>query len=382
MEKYFECFNCKDLMGTVYESKCCGVLYCQNCKTKLSNVQCLKCNKLLEFQKNNFAQRLLKNINVKCKYGCGISLSYDKMRQHLLICDKKIYTCSFDKIYNGNLNKQPFKGNKKEILDHLVKEHSHILLLFMENHQNFEPILKKLIKKNNCNNNEQNKEDTILDLTNSGNFNLDFFRNNESDGNTSIDLDQDIRLLNGINDLNIINSNLQNFNDLQFNNHNRRRNNHNNHNNHNHNHQNRNNNNDIILNNRINSLNSGNSDNENDNENDNINLNNNINLLDVDLSRNHYQPLRELRFNSIFNDNENDNDNLNLDYRFNINNNNNSEHNSNNINGHINNSRNRRRIGSLLNNNQNNNNNLNSNINSNIINNGANNINSQNSNNF
>ena len=368
MEKYFECFNCKDLMGTVYESKCCGVLYCQKCKEKLTNTHCLKCKKLLQLQRNKFAQRLLKNINVNCKYNCGVKLSYDKMKQHLLTCDKKIYICSFDKIYNDNLNKQSFKGNKKEILDHLVKEHSHILLLFMENHQNFEPILKKLIKKN-FNNNEQNKEDTILDLTNSGNFNLDFFRNNESDGNTSIDLDQDIRLLNGINDLNIINSNIQNFNDLQFNNHNRRRNNHN--------HQNRNNNNDIIINNRINSLNSGNSDNENDNEN--INLNNNINLLDVDLSRNHYQPLRELRLNSLFNDNENDNenDNINLDYRFNIVDNNNSEHNSNNINGH--NTRNRRRIGNLLNNNQNNNNN---NLNSNIINNGANNINSQNSNNF
>ena len=379
MEKYFECFNCKDLMGTVYESKCCGVLYCQNCEIKLSNTQCLKCNKSLEFQKNIFVQRLFKNINVKCKYGCGVSLPYDKMKQHLLICDKKIYICSFDKINNDNLDKQPFKGNKKEILDHLVKEHSHILLLFMENHQNFEPILK-LIKKN-YNNNDQYKEDTILDLTNSGNFNLDFFRNNDIDGGTSIDLDQDIRLLNGINNSNTINSNLQNFNDLQINNYNRRRNNHNSHNNHNNrNHQNRNNNNDIIINERINSLNSENSDNENDNEDENINLNNNINLLDVDLSRNHYQPLRELRFNSLFNENAN---NINLDYRFNIdNNNNNSEHNSNHINGHINNTRNRRRIGNLLNSNQNNYNNLNSNINSNTINNGGNNINSQNSNNF
>ena len=364
MEKYFECFNCKDLMDIVYESKCCGILYCHNCKAKLTNSKCLKCNKLMKFQKNIFAQRLLKNINVKCKYGCGITLPYDKMKQHLLVCEKKIYICSFDKIYNNDLNKQPFKGNKKEILEHLVKEHSQILLLFMENHQNFEPILKKLLKKN-LNNIENNKEDTILDLTNSGNFNLDFFRNSESDENSNNEFDQDIRLLNGINDLNIINSNIQNFNDLQLNNHNRR----NNHNHNNHSHANRNNN-DINLNNRINSLNSENSDN-NDNEND--NLNNNINLLDVDLSRNHYQPLRELRFSSIFNNNENDN--LNMEYRLNINNNN-SEHN-NNINGHINNTRNRRRIGNLLNNNQNNNiNNLNSNINNNIINNGANNINS------
>jgi hypothetical protein len=53
-------------------------------------------------------------------------------------------------------------------------------------------------------------------------------------------------------------------------------------------------NNNINLNNNINSLNSVNSDN-------NDNLNNNINLLDVNLSRNNYQPLRDLRFPSIFN---------------------------------------------------------------------------------
>ena len=373
MEKYFECFNCKDLMGTVYESKCCGILYCQNCKDKLNNTHCIKCNKLLELQRNKFAQRLLKNINVNCKYNCGTKLSYDKMKQHLLTCDKKIYICSYDKFNNNDSNRQPFKGNKKEILDHLVKEHSQILLLFMENHENFEPILKKLLKKNVNNNNDINKNDTILDLTNS--INIDFLRNSESEENTSIEFGQDISLLNGINDLNLINSNIQNFNDLQLNNHN---NNNHNHNRNNHNHGNRNNNN-INLNNRINSLNS-NSDNNNL---DNDNLNNNINLLDVDLSRNHYQALRELRFTSLFNDNENDN--LSLEYRFNINNNNNSEHNGNNLNGHINNNtRNRRRAGNMINNNQGHINNFgnNHNINSNIINNGANNINNQHSHNF
>ena len=366
MEKYFECFNCKNLMGAVYESKCCGILYCQNCKEKLAKTHCLKCNKILELQRNKFAQRLLKNTSVICKYNCGAKLSYDKMKQHLLTCEKKIYICSFDKLYNNDINKQPFKGNKKEILDHLVKEHSHILLLFMENHENFEPILKKLLKKGI--NDDLNKNDTILDLTNSGNnINLDFLRNSDSEENTSIEFGRDIRLLNGINDLNLINSNIQNFNDLQLNNHNR--------NNHNH----RNINNNINLINRIDSLNS-NSDNNIDND----NLNNNINLLDVDLSRNHYQPLREFRFASLFNDNENDN--LHLEYRSNINNNNNnnSEHNGNNLNGHIGNTRNRRRTGNLINNNQNLINNLNNNlnINNNIINNGANNINNQHSSNF
>ncbi len=378
MDKYFECFNCKELMGTVYESKCCGVLYCQNCKVKLSNTQCIKCNKLLELQKNAFVQRLLKNINVKCKYNCGITLPYDKMRQHLLTCEKKIYICSFDKISNDDPNKSPYKGNKKDILDHLVKEHSSLLLIFMENHQSFEPVLKKIIKRNNSN--DINKEDTILDLTNDININLDFL-NSENEENTSIEFRQDIQLLNGINNLNLINSNIQNFNDLQLN---ERRNNLNHNINYEHLNRNDNSNSSINLNNRINSLNSGNSDNDNNLEN--INVNNNINLLDVDLSRNHYyQPLRDIGFSSIANDNQNDNSDL--EYRFNINgnlnsnnNNNNSEHNINNINninGHVSSPINRLRQGNLLNNNNHNNF---IDINSNEINNGGNNININNSN--
>ena len=373
MDKYFECFNCKELMGTVYESKCCGVLYCQNCKDKLDNTQCIKCNKLLEMQKNAFAQRLLKNINVKCKYNCGITLPYDKMRQHLLTCDKKIYVCSFDKICNNDLNKSPYKGNKKDILDHLVKEHSNILLFFMENHQSFEPTLKKIIKRNN--NNDLNKEDSILDLTNDVNINLDFLRNSENEENTSNEFYQDIQLLNGINNLNLINSNIKNFNDLQLN---ERRNNLNHNLNYENVNRNENSNSSINLNNRINSLNSENSDNDNNLEN--INVNNTINLLDVDLSRNHYyQPLRDIGFSSIVNDNQNDNSDL--EYRFNINgniisNNNNSEHNINNtnsINDHIGNQRNR--IRNLFNKN---NQNIQNNINNNMINNGGNNINNNN----
>ena len=357
MEKYFECFNCNKLMGNVYESKCCGVLYCQNCKNKLSNSQCQKCNKLLELQRNKFAQRLIKNIKVKCKYNCGITLPYDKMKQHLLICDKKIYTCSFDYIYNNDLNKKPFKGNKKEILDHLVKEHPSLLLLFIENYQDFEPIIKKLLKRNS-NSEEINKEDTILDLSDDRNLNFDFLRNSYNEDNSNIEFNNDIQLLNGINDINIINSNLQNFNDLQLNN--RRS-------NHNRNNENREGNNNINLNNRINSLSSRNSVNDIDND----NANNNINLLVDDLSRNNnYQPIRDFRFTSILNDNENDN--LSLEYRTNINNI--SGQNINNVNGQINNERNRRRIGNLFNN-------LN-NINDNIINNEENNINNIHSNNF
>ena len=369
MEKYFECFNCKELIGTVYESSCCGKLYCQNCKTKLNNTPCEKCGKLLDIQRNIFAQRMLKNIKVKCKYNCGEILPYDKMKYHQFICNKKIYTCSFDKTFKPEL-KSPFKGSKKEILEHFAKEHSPILLIFMENHQNFEPILKNMknicvYKKNTyCNFNNRNintnNNNEISDLTNSDNsdnIDIDFLRGTESVENTSIEFDQDIQLLNGINDLNIMNSNLQRFDDLPINN--------------------RNNNN---LNNSIREMgdmdlnnNGGNNNNNGSNENE---INNNNNLY-LDLHANNYQPLRDYRYPRLF-----DNDN-NLDFGYSINNNfhsNNSGllgniHNSNlnnNIDNHIinnqlysSNTRNRRRTGNLLQNNLNNNRNNNSNNNHN-----------------
>ena len=215
MEKYFNCFNCKELINVVFESKCCGILYCHNCKNKLINTQCLKCDKPLELQRNNFAQRLLKNINVKCKYGCGLTLSYDKMQEHILTCDKKIYVCSFDNITNNKNENNNFKGYKKEIVDHMVKQHPKILLLFMENYKNFEKTFDKLLNKNV----DKMNDDTILNISNNlNNLNEGLLNNDENDENTHIEFDHDIQLLNRINDLNLINSNINNFNDLHINN--------------------------------------------------------------------------------------------------------------------------------------------------------------------
>ena len=292
MEKYFNCFNCKELINVVFESKCCGILYCHNCKNKLINTQCLKCDKPLELQRNNFAQRLLKNINVKCKYGCGLTLSYDKMQEHILTCDKKIYVCSFDNITNNKNENNNFKGYKKEIVDHMVKQHPKILLLFMENYKNYEKTFDKLLNKNV----DKMNDDTILNISN----NL----NNLNEG-THIEFDHDIQLLNRINDLNLINSNINNFNDLHINNginsnipsfriNNSI-------------HENNNNN---SLNNMINSFISG-------EENDSIENNNNIRLLDTNIHRNNLNNLRESSNNS------NSNDNVNILNRLNINNNSN-----------------------------------------------------------
>ena len=309
MEKYFNCFNCKELINIVFESKCCGILYCHNCKSKLINTQCLKCDKPLELQRNMFAQRLLKNINVKCKYGCGITLTYDKMKEHLLICDKKIYICSFDNIKNDGKDEKVFKGFKKEMIDHMVKQHPKILLFFMENSKTFQKQIDKILNKNI----DKMNDDTILNISN--NLNNSLLINDENEENTHIEFEHDMQLLNRINDLNLINSNINNFNDLRINN--------GTNNNipsfriNNSYQENNNNNNNNALNNMINSF-------INSEGNDSIDNNNNIRLLDSNIHRNNLNSLRELSYNS----NSNDNVNVNLIYRLNQNNNinNNSNH--------------------------------------------------------
>lgn len=309
MEKYFNCFNCKELINIVFESKCCGILYCHNCKSKLINTQCLKCDKPLELQRNMFAQRLLKNINVKCKYGCGTTLTYDKMKEHLLICDKKIYICSFDNIKNDGKDEKVFKGFKKEMIDHMVKQHPKILLFFMENSKTFQKQIDKILNKNI----DKMNDDTILNISN--NLNNSLLINDENEENTHIEFEHDMQLLNRINDLNLINSNINNFNDLRINN--------GTNNNipsfriNNSYQENNNNNNNNALNNMINSF-------MNSEGNDSIDNNNNIRLLDSNIHRNNLNSLRELSYNS----NSNDNVNVNLIYRLNQNNNinNNSNH--------------------------------------------------------
>lgn len=307
MEKFFNCFNCKELIDIVFEGKCCGKLYCHKCKNKLTNTQCLNCDKPLELQRNIFAQRLLKNINVKCKYGCGTILTYDKMKEHLLICDKKIFICSFDNINNNQQKKDNFKGYRKEVIEHMIKEHSKIMLFLMDNYKAFEKSIDILLNKNI----DKMNDDTILNISNNlNNLNNSILINDENEENTHIEFDHDIQLLNRINDLNLINSNINNFNDLQINN------------GINNNIppfrinvSNQENNNNNSLNNVVNSF-------MHSELNDSIDNNNTIRLLDSNVHRNNLNSLRE----SI--NNSNSNDNVNLMYRINPNNNINNDSNS------------------------------------------------------
>jgi len=85
----------------------------------------------LELQRNIFAQRLLKHINVTCKYGCGKKFPYDEMRRHLLICENKEYFCSFDNC--------TFKGKKNE--RDLYEEFLYMLDIYLKLKNNINNII-------------------------------------------------------------------------------------------------------------------------------------------------------------------------------------------------------------------------------------------------
>ena len=168
MEKFFQCFYCNQLIDNVYESECCGKLYCSNCISKLISKKCSLCQNNLFFQKNLFAQRMLKNIKIKCKYNCGKTLSYEEMKRHLLTCENKTYLCEFDHDDNNNNNIE-FKGNKNEILEHLKTSHPIHLLIFMESYYMFKNTINKIIKCNKNDAENENEDETVLDFTNSNN---------------------------------------------------------------------------------------------------------------------------------------------------------------------------------------------------------------------
>ena len=164
MEKYFKCNSCHQLIDDVFESECCGKLFCSNCIGILVNKSCPHCsNKKMHFGKNHFAQRLLKSIKVTCKYGCGKKFPYDEMRRHLLICENKEYFCSFDNC--------SFKGKKNEILKHLIKSHQIFMLTFMEYYDNFNTIMNKILKGTDKKFlNDEKEDETLVDFVNSDNF--------------------------------------------------------------------------------------------------------------------------------------------------------------------------------------------------------------------
>ncbi len=159
MEEYFKCSNCKELIEDVYESECCGRLYCAKCVGNTVNKACPYCHvKTLRFSKNVFAERIQKEIKIHCKY-CSAYLPYREVLKHMMVCEEKMFLCSFSKC--------SYKGKKKEMVAHMIKSHELFMLVLMEEYPSFAKEIKKLSKEENVNKDKEKDDETIIDFNNS-----------------------------------------------------------------------------------------------------------------------------------------------------------------------------------------------------------------------
>ena len=148
IKKYFICEYCKLIVVNPNEKECCGTLICSECipyyKSKNSKY-CETCNSVIMFRKNFFAKRLLYHMDIKCIFECGFSEKYEKIRDHLAHCEKRLFYCQDCNFYS---TKQEFKKH------------------FIENHDD---IFFEMIDYNNKNNsklNEKRRENMNLNLNN------------------------------------------------------------------------------------------------------------------------------------------------------------------------------------------------------------------------
>ena len=93
--------------------------------------------KNFKYRKNNFAKSLLKNYDGKviCPYGCNNNIKLKEAKPHKYDCNESLFKCS--------INDCIFEGKRKDILDHLVKEHENIITILSENY----PTLKDEFNK-------------------------------------------------------------------------------------------------------------------------------------------------------------------------------------------------------------------------------------------
>ena len=130
-EKYMICQYCKLLLENPYESICCGELFCQKCSNFLENDKCITCFKIHEFRQNFFVKRILNQMSISCFYNCGEKLHSTSLRNHMINCKNRQYTCNVCE--DSYFPKEIFSGNKKDFLSHFIENHSDNIIDLNEN---------------------------------------------------------------------------------------------------------------------------------------------------------------------------------------------------------------------------------------------------------
>lgn len=179
MEDLFKCSNCHDLDDNVFESECCGVIYCNECKGKHEQhkEKCEHCNNEPNYRPIHFVNRIVKSFIVKCKYDCGKICQFQDMKPHLASCSNREYKCSFDDC--------TFIGKRDELMKHLITSHDIHLLCLMETMSEFDNTIISQNKKPKLKN-----EDNDLTINNNL-FEIPLINNEDDELSRSLSRDRD-----------------------------------------------------------------------------------------------------------------------------------------------------------------------------------------------
>lgn len=134
IEANLKCLICLNIVHNPYETTCCGHLFCERCIKKLSDKDpCPVCrNKKLVFRKNNFAYKLLNELDTECPYGCNQKIIYNHIKSHKYQCHNSKFKCSIDNC--------KFEGFKEEAKKHLIEQHADLLAITSEKFCQFKKI--------------------------------------------------------------------------------------------------------------------------------------------------------------------------------------------------------------------------------------------------
>lgn len=137
VEESSTCPICLKLSEEAMESECCGFLFCNKCIDRLEKSECPMCRKLnFKLHPSMIMRKLIKNLPVKCSFGCGYTDTNDNIKKHYFICKFRDFTCN---VHNCS---KIFK--RDEFLIHLMNNHSEVLINVSEN---FDKIFSYKIQK-------------------------------------------------------------------------------------------------------------------------------------------------------------------------------------------------------------------------------------------
>lgn len=150
------CPICLKLATDAVESECCGSIFCDSCIIRIEKKECPICrNYNFKYHNALGIRKLIKNLPVMCTFNCGHKDSNENMKKHYHSCQLRDYKCS--------VNGCNLVCKRDEFLNHLITEHTTVLINVGENFEKvFSPKSQKKIKDSDYLQSLKNKNEIVI----------------------------------------------------------------------------------------------------------------------------------------------------------------------------------------------------------------------------